>query len=135
MLQNCLIILHVSNQILTFNFYAIQITFVGTTIPDIMHFVANIIVLFLLIFCIFAWNRCGFKLHSFVTLLHVAKLVIICIHFAFTKVHFVILYKSFLTVLIGMNACTTLAECMSMVYTLRKHTNLPQQEHELQNLL
>ena len=133
MLQDFLIILHVSSQILNFNLYAIQVTFVGTTILDIMHFVANIIVLLLLIFCIFAWNRCGFKLHSFVALLHVAKLVIICIHFALTKVHFVILYKSFLAVLLGMNACTILAECMSM-YTLKKHTNLPQQEHGLQNL-
>ena len=134
MLQDSLIILHVSNQILTFNFYAIQVTFVGTTILDIMHFVANFIELLLLIFCIFAWNRCGFKFHSLVALLHVAKLVIICIHFALTKVIFVILYKSFLAVLLGMNACTILAECMSMVYTLKKHTNLPQQEHELQNL-
>ena len=134
MLQDSLTILHVSSQILTFNLYAIQVTFVGTTILDIMHFVANIIVLLLLIFCIFAWNRCGFILHSLVALLHVAKLVIICIHFALTKVIFVILYKSFLAVLLGMNACTILAECMSMVYTLKKHTNLPQQEHELQNL-
>ena len=134
MLQDCLLILHVSNQILTFNFYAVQVTFVGTSISDIMHFVANTIVLFLLIFCIFAWKRCGFKLHSCIALLHIAKLIIICIHFALTKVHFVILYKSFLAVLLGMNACTILAECMSMVYTLRTHTNLPQQEHELQNL-
>ena len=134
MLQDFLIILHISSQILNFNLYAIQVTFVGTTILDIMHFIANFIELLLLIFCIFAWNRCGFKLHSFVALLHVAKLVIICIHFALTKVHFVILYKSFLAVLLGMNACTILAKCMSMVYTLTKHTNLPQQEHELQNL-
>ena len=133
MLQDILIILHVSNQILTFNFYAIQVSFVGTTILDIMHFVANIIVLLLLIFCIFAWNRCGFILHSLVALLHVAKLVIICIHFALTKVNFVMLYKSFLAVLLGINACTILAECMLM-YTIKKHTNLPQQEHGLQNL-
>ena len=128
MLQDSLIILHVSSQILTFNLYAIQVTFVGTTILDIMHFVANIIVLLLLIFCIFAWNRCGFILHSLVALLHVAKLVIICIHFALTKVIFVILYKSFLAVLLGMNACTILAECM-LLYTLKKHTDLPQQQH------
>ena len=133
MLQDSLIILHVSSQILNFNLYAIQVTFVGTTILDIMHFVANIIVLLLLIFCIFAWNRCGFILHSLVALLHVAKLVIICIHFALTKIIFVILYKSFLAVLLGINACTILAECM-LLYTLKKHTNLPQQQHELQNL-
>ena len=132
MLQDSLIILHVSSQILTFNLYAIQVTFVGTTVLDIMHFVANFIVLLLLIFCIFAWNRCGFILHSLVALLHVAKLVIICIHFALTKVNFVMLYKSFLAVLLGINACTILAECM-LLYTLKKHTNLPQQEHELQD--
>ena len=134
MVQDFLIILHVCSQILNFNLYAIQVTFVGTKILDIMHFVTNSIELLLLIFCIFAWNRCGFKFHSLVALLHVEKLVIICIHFALTKVHFVMLYKSFLAVLLGINACTILAECMSMVYTLRKHTNLPQQEHELQNL-
>ena len=133
MLQDSLIILHVSSQILTFNLYAIQVTFVGTTILDIMHFVANFIELLLLIFCIFAWNRCGFKFHSLVALLHVAKLVIICIHFALTKTIFVISYKSFLAILLGINACTILAECM-LLYTLKKHTNLPQQEHELQNL-
>ena len=133
MLQDFLIILHVSSQILNFNLYAIQVTFVGTTILDIMHFVANFIELLLLIFCIFAWNRCGFKFHSLVALLHVAKLVIICIHFALTKIIFVILYKSFLAVLLGINACTILAECM-LLYTLKKHTNLPQQQHELQNL-
>ena len=133
MLQDFLIILHVSSQILNFNLYAIQVTFVGTKILDIMHFVTNSIELLLLIFCIFAWNRCGFKFHSLVALLHVAKLVIICIHFALTKIIFVILYKSFLAVLLGINACTILAECMLM-YTLKKHTNLPQQEHELQNL-
>ena len=133
MLQDFLIILHVSSQILNFNLYAIQVTFVGTTILDIMHFVANFIELLLLIFCIFAWNRCGFKFHSLVALLHVEKLVIICIHFALTKIIFVILYKSFLAVLLGINACTILAECM-LLYTLKKHTNLPQQQHELQNL-
>ena len=133
MLQDFLIILHVSSQILNFNLYAIQVTFVGKTILDIMHFVANFIELLLLIFCIFAWNRCGFKFHSLVALLHVAKLVIICIHFALTKIIFVILYKSFLAVLLGINACTILAECMLM-YTIKKHTNLPQQEHGLQNL-
>ena len=120
MVQDFLIILHFCSQILNFNLYAIQVTFVGTNILDIMHFVTNSIELLLLIFCIFAWNRCGFKFHSLVALLQVEKLVIICIHFALTKVIFVILYKSFLAVLLGMNACTILAECMSMVYTLKK---------------
>ena len=133
MVQDFLIILHVCSQILNFNLYAIQVTFVGTKILDIMHFVTNSIELLLLIFCIFAWNRCGFKFHSLVALLHVEKLVIICIHFALTKIIFVILYKSFLAVLLGINACTILAECMLM-YTIKKHTNLPQQEHGLQNL-
>ena len=119
MLQDCLLILHVSTQILTFNFYTIQVTFVSTSISVILHFVANTIVLFLLIFCIFAWKRCGFKLHSCIALLHIAKLIIICIHFALTEVHFVLLYRSFFTVLIVMNVCTILAECMSMVYTLK----------------
>ena len=134
MLQDFLIILHVCSQILNFNLYAIQVTFVGTTILDLMHFVGNSIELLLLIFCIFAWNRCGFKFHSLVALLQVEKLVIICIHFALTKIIFVILYKSFLAVLLGINACTILAECM-LLYTLhKKHNNLPQQQHELQNL-
>ena len=135
MLQDCLLILHVSTQILTFNFYAIQVTFVSTSISVILHFVANTIVLFLLIFCIFAWKRCGFKLHSCIALLHIAKLIIICINFASTEVDFAILYRSFLTVLIAMNVCYILAECMLMLYTLKTHTNVPQQnEHELQNL-
>ena len=134
MLQDSLIILHVSSQILTFNLYAIQVTFVGTTILDIMHFVANFIELLLLIFCIFAWNRCGFKFHSLIAFLQLEKLVIICIHFTLTKTIFVILYKSFLAVLLGINACTILVECM-LLYTLhKKHTNLPQQQHELQNI-
>ena len=133
MLQDFLIILHVSSQILNFNLYAIQVTFVGTKILDIMHFVTNSIELLLLIFCIFAWNRCGFKFHSLIAFLQLEKLVIICIHFTLTKTIFVILYKSFLAVLLGMNACTILAECM-LLYTLKKHTNLPQQQHELQNL-
>ena len=130
MVQDFLIILHVCSQILNFNLYAIQVTFVGTNILDIMHFVTNSIELLLLIFCIFAWNRCGFKFHSLVALLQDEKLVIICIHFTLTKTIFVILYKSFLAVLL---ACTILAECM-LLYTLKKHTNLPQQQHELQNI-
>ena len=134
MVQDFLIILHVCSQILNFNLYAIQVTFVGTTILDIMHFVANFIELLLLIFCIFAWNRCGFKFHSLVALLQVEKLVIICIHFTLTKTIFVILFKSFLAILLGINACTILVECM-LLYTLhKKHTNLPQQQHELQNI-
>ena len=134
MVQDFLIILHFCSQILNFNLYAIQVTFVGTNILDIMHFVANSIELLLLIFCIFAWNRCGFKFHSLVTLLQVEKLVIICIHFTLTKTILVILYKSFLAVLLGINACTILVECM-LLYTLHnKHTNLPQQQHELQHI-
>ena len=133
MLQDFLIILHICSQILNFNLYAIQVTFVGTNILDIMHFVTNSIELLLLIFCIFAWNRCGFKFHSLIAFLQLEKLVIICIHFTLTKTIFVILYKSFLAVLLGMNACTILVECM-LLYTLKKHTNLPQQQHELQNI-
>ena len=134
MVQDFLIILHVCSQILNFNLYAIQVTFVGTNILDIMHFVTNSIELLLLIFCIFAWNRCGFKFHSLVALLQLEKLVIICIHFTLTKTIFVILYKSFLAVLLGINACTILVECM-LLYTLHnKHTNLPKQQHELQNI-
>ena len=74
-------------------------------------------------------------MHFCIVLLHIAKLTMICINFAITTVHFVILYKSFLTVLITMNVCTILAESISMLYTLKTHTNVPQQnEHELQNL-
>ena len=134
MVQDFLIILHFCSQILNFNLYAIQVTFVGTNILDIMHFATNSIELLLLIFCIFAWNRCGFKFHSLIALLQVEKLVIICIHFTLTKTIFVILYKSFLAVLLGMNACTILVECM-LLYTIHnKHTNIPQQQHELQNI-
>ena len=133
MVQDFLIILHFCSQILNFNLYAIQVTFVGTNILDIMHFVTNSIELLLLIFCIFAWNRCGFKFHSLIAFLQLEKLVIICIHFTLTKTIFVILYKSFLAVLLGMNACTILVECM-LLYTIKKHTNLPKQQHELQNL-
>ena len=119
MVQDFLIILHVCSQILNFNLYAIQVTFVGTNILDIMHFVTNSIELLLLIFCIFAWNRCGFKFHSLIAFLQLEKLVIICIHFALTKIIFVILYKSFLAVLLGINACTILTECM-LLYTIKK---------------
>ena len=135
MLQDCLLILHVLTQIMTFNYYAIEVTFVSKSLSVLLHFIANTIVLFLLLFCIFAWKKCGFKLHFCIILLHIAKLTIICIYFAITKVHFVILYRSFLTVLIAMNVCTILAKCMSMVYTLKTHTNVPQQDvHELQQL-
>ena len=135
MLQDCLLILHVLTQIMTFNYYAIEVTFVSKSLSVLLHFIANTIVLFLLIFCIFAWKKCGFKLHFCIILLHIAKLTIIFINFAITKVHFVILYRSFLTVLIAMNVCTILAKCMSMVYTLKTHTNVPQQDvHELQQL-
>ena len=133
MVQDFLIILHFCSQILNFNLYAIQVTFVGTNILDIMHFATNSTELLLLIICIFAWNKCGIKFHSLIVFLQLEKLVIVCIHFTLTKPIFVILYKSFLAVLLGMNACTILSECM-LLYTLKKHTNLPQQQHELQNL-
>ena len=133
MLQDFLIILHICNQILNLNLYAIQVTFIGTKIHDIMHFTTNSIELLLLIYCIFAWNRCGFKIHSLIVFLQLEKLVIVCIHFTLTHTIFVILYKSFLTVLLGINACTILVECM-LLYTLHnKHTNPPQQ-HELQHI-
>ena len=130
MLQDFLLILHVSTQILTFNFYAIQVTFVGTKIHDIMHFTTNSIELLLLIYCIFAWNRCGFKIHSLIVFLQLEKLVIVCIHFTFTDTIFVILYRSFLTVLLAVNSCTILAECMLLCKIHKKYTNIPQQ-HEL----
>ena len=133
MVQDFLIILHFCSQILNFNLYAIQVTFVGTNILDIMHFVTNSIELLLLIFCIFAWNRCGFKFHSLIAFLQLEKLVIICIHFTLTKTIFVILYKSFLAVLLGINACTILVECMLLYTSNKKHTNLPQQQHALQD--
>ena len=134
MVQDFLIILHVCSQILNFNLYAIQVTFVGTNILDIMHFATNSTELLLLIICIFAWNKCGIKFHSLIVFLQLEKLVIVCIHFTLTKTIFVILYKSFLAVLLGINACTILVECM-LLYTLHnKHTNLPQQQHELQNI-
>ena len=130
MVQDFLIILHFCSQILNFNLYAIQVTFVGTNILDIMHFVTNSIELLLLIFCIFAWNRCGFKIHSLIAFLQLEKLVIVCIHFTLTDTIFVILYKSFLTVLLGINAFTILAECMLLCKIHKKYTNIPQQ-HEL----
>ena len=133
MLQDFLIILHFCNQILNLNLYAIQVTFIGTKIHDIMHFATNSIEILLLIYCIFAWNRCGLKIHSLIVLFQIEKLVIVCIHFTLTKTIFVILYNSFLAVLLGINACTILVECI-LLYTLHnKHTNLPQQQHELQN--
>ena len=157
MVQDFLIILHVCSQILNFNLYAIQVTFVGTKILDIMHFVTNSIELLLLIFCIFAWNRCGFKfhsliaflqleklviicifawnrcglkIHSLIVFLQLEKLVIVCIHYTLTDTIFVILYRSFLTVQLGINAFTILAECMLLCKIHKKYTNIPQQ-HEL----
>ena len=130
MLQDFLIILHICSQILNFNLYAIQVTFVGTKIHDIMHFTTNSIELLLLIYCIFAWNRCGFKIHSLIVFLQLEKLVIVCIHFTLTDTIFVILYRSFLTVLLGINSCTILTECMLLCKIHKKYTNIPQQ-HEL----
>ena len=135
MLQDCLLILHVLTQIMTFNYYAIEVTFVSKSLSVLLHFIANTILLFLLLFCIFAWKSCGFKVHFCIVLLHIAKLTIVCINFAITTVHFVILYKSFLTVLITMNVCTILAESISMFYILKTHTNVTQQDvHELHQL-
>ena len=135
MLQDCLLILHVLTQIMTFNYYAIEVTFVSKSLSVLLHFIANTIVLFLLLFCIFAWKSCGFKVHFCIVLLHIAKLTIVCINFAITTVHFVILYKAFLTVLITVNVCTILAESISMFYILKTHTNITQQDvHELHPL-
>ena len=135
MLQDCLLILHVLTQIMTFNYYAIEVTFVSKSLSVLLHFIANTIVLFLLLFCIFAWKSCGFKVHFCIVLLHIAKLTIVCINFAITTVHFIILYKAFLTVLITVNVCTILAESISMFYILKTHTNVTQQDvHELHQL-
>ena len=130
MLQDFLIILHICNQILNLNLYAIQVTFIGIKIHDIMHFATNSLEILLLIYCIFAWNRCGLKIHSLIVFLQIEKLVIVCIHFTLTDTIFVILYRSFLTVLLGINAFTILAECMLLCKIHKKYTNIPQQ-HEL----
>ena len=130
MLQDFLIILHICSQILNLNLYAIQVTFIGTKIHDIMHFATNSIELLLLIYCIFAWNRCGLKIHSLIVFLQIEKLVIVCIHFTLTDTIFVILYRSFLTVLLAVNSCTILTECMLLCKIHKKYTNIPQQ-HEL----
>ena len=135
MLQDCLLIMHTLTQIMTFNYYAIQVTFVSKSLSVLMHFIANTIVLFLLLFCIFAWKSCGFKVHFCIVLLHIAKLTIVCINFAITTIHFVILFKSFLTVPITVDVCTILAESISMFYILKTHTNVTQQDvHELHQL-
>ena len=131
MLQDFLIILHIYSQILNLNLYAIQVTFIGTKIHDIMHFATNSIELLLLIYCIFAWNRCGLKIHSLIVFLQIEKLVIVCIHFTLIDTIFVILYRSFLTVLLAVNSCTILTECMLLCKIHKKYTNIPQQQHEL----
>ena len=130
MLQDFLIILHICNQILNLNLYAIHVTFIGIKIHDIMHFATNSLEILLLIYCIFAWNKCGLKIHSLIVLFQTEKLVIVCIHFTFTNTIFVILYRSFLTVLLAVNSCTILAECMLLCKIHKKYTNIPQQ-HEL----
>ena len=130
MLQDFLIILHICTQILNLNLYAIQMTFIGIKIHDIMHFATNSLEILLLIYCIFAWNRCGLKIHSLIVLFQIEKLVIVCIHFTFTDTIFVILYRSFLTVLLAVNSCTILTECMLLCKIHKKYTNIPQQ-HEL----
>ena len=131
MLPDFFIILHICNQILNLNLYAIQVTFIGIKIHDIMHFATNSLEILLLIYCIFAWNRCRLKIHSLIVLFQIEKLVIVCIHFTFTDTIFVILYRSFLTVLLGINAFTILAECMLLCKIHKKYTNIPQQQHEL----
>ena len=130
MLQDFLIILHICNQILNLNLYAIQVTFIGIKIHDIMHFATNSLEILLLIYCIFAWNKCGLKIHSLIVLFQTEKLVIVCIHFTFTDTIFVILYRSFLTLLLAVNSCIILAECMLLCKIHKKYTNIPQQ-HEL----
>ena len=135
MLEDCQLILHVLTQIMTFNYYAIEVTFVSKSLSVLLHFIANTIVLFLLLFCIFAWKSCGFKLHFCIVLLHIAKLTIVCINFAITTVHFVILCKAFLTVLISVNVCTIIAESISMFHIVKTNNNLTQQDtHELRQL-
>ena len=134
MLQDCLLILHVLTQIMTFNYYAIEVTFVSKSLSVLLHFIANTIVLFLLLFCIFAWKSCGFKVHFCIVLLHIAKLTIVCINFAITTVHFVILYKAFLTILISVNVCTILAETISMLTIVRTTTNLTQQQNSMHEM-
>ena len=131
MLQDFLIILHICTQILNLNLYAIQMTFIGIKIHDIMHFATNSLEILLLIYCIFAWNRCGLKIHSLIVFLQIEKLVIVCIHFTITNTIFVLLYRSFLTVKLGINAFTILAECMLLCKIHKKYTNIPQQQHEL----
>ena len=65
----------------------------------------------------------------------IAKLTKVCIDFALITVHFIILYKAFLTILISVNVCTILAESISMFYILKTHTNVTQQDvHELHQL-
>ena len=136
MLQDCLLILHTLTQIMTLNYYAIQISFIGKSVTVLMHFIANTLVLFLLLYCIFAWKHCGFKVHFLITLLHLVKLIIFCIDFATTMVHFAILYKIFLTILISTNVCTILAETVSIFTIVRKTTNLTQQNsmHEMHKI-
>ena len=135
MLQDCLLILHILTQIMTFNYYAIKVTFISKSLSVLMHFIANTTVLFLLLYCIFAWGNCGFKVHFSIVLLHVAKLTIVCIDFALTTVHFITLYKAFLTILISVNVCTILAQSISMFHIVKTNTNLTQQNmHELHEI-
>ena len=135
MLQDCLLILHILTQIMTLNYYTIKITFIGKSLTVLMHFIANTLVLFLLLYCIFSWKHCGFKVHFLIALLHLIKLIIVCIDFATTVMRFVILYAAFLTTLISVNVCTILAETISMLTIVRTTTNLTQQNmHELHGI-
>ena len=134
MLQDCLLILHILTQIMTLNYYGIKMTFIGKSLAILMHFIANTIVLFLLLYCIFAWKHSGFKVHFLIALFHLDKLIIVCIDFATTVVHFVILYKAFLTILISVNVCTILAETISMLTIVRTTTNLTQQQNSMHEM-
>ena len=127
MLKDCLIVVNTLNQIMALNYYAITITFTDQTKTVLMHFIGNTLAFFLLFYCIFSWKQCGFKVHFLIILLNLVKLVIICIDFATTMVHFALLYKVFLAILLSTNVCVILAETVCMFLMVKSTSHIPQQ--------
>ena len=128
MSQNCLVVTHTINQIMTVNFYLISMTFTQQTVSTLMHFIFNTIALALLLYCIFQWKRCGRRVHFAIILLNLIKLAIVCIIFHATKGPLALLFKIFLSMLLCTNVCNISIETVYILCYLKKTSNIQQHE-------
>ena len=110
MSQNCLVIMHTINQIMTLNHYLIAMTLIQPTIAILLHFIFNTIAFNLLLYCIFQWKKCGIRMHFAIIAISFIKLTIICISFHAAKGPFALLYEIFLGMLLCSSVCTIFVE-------------------------